>query len=76
MHSSSQFVFTKRFLVTDPNNVLCVRPYWLANVSQLTKLSPSLMLRPMISRPVYLGIKHPSGGYDQICITVRQLRVY
>jgi hypothetical protein len=34
----SQFDFTSRFLVTDPNNVLCLLPYRLANVSQLTKL--------------------------------------
>jgi hypothetical protein len=24
---SSQFVFTSRFLITDLNNVLCLRPY-------------------------------------------------
>jgi hypothetical protein len=37
-------------------------------------LSLSLMLRPTVSPSVRLGIKHPSGAYDQIFFTVRQLR--
>jgi hypothetical protein len=67
-------VFASRFLVMDPNNVLSLRPYRLPNIPQLTKLNLSLMLRPTDNRPVYLGIKHPSGAYDQIFITARPLR--
>jgi hypothetical protein len=39
------------------------------------QLSLSLMLRLTVSRPVCLGIKDPSGTYDQILIFVWQLRV-
>jgi hypothetical protein len=42
--------------------------------SQLS-LGPSLVLRSTVSRPVCIGIKNPSGDYDQMFITVRHLRV-
>jgi hypothetical protein len=41
----------------------------------LLSLSLSLILRPTVSRPVCLGIKHPPWACDQIFITVRQLLV-
>jgi hypothetical protein len=43
------------------------QPWRLNSISHLSlSLSLSLMLRPTVSRPVCLGIKHPSGAYDQI----------
>jgi hypothetical protein len=41
----------------------------------LACLSLSLLLRPTVSRPVCLEIKHPSVAYYQIFISVRELRV-
>jgi hypothetical protein len=45
--------------------------HWL--LSSLSLTESSLML-PTVNRPVCLGIKHPSGAYDQIFVTVWQLR--
>jgi hypothetical protein len=49
-------------------------PGWPLSRNWIT-LSLSLTLRPKVSRPVCLGIKQPFGAYDQIFITVREMRV-
>jgi hypothetical protein len=54
------YVFTSRFLVTDPNNVLCLRRYRLVNIPQLTKLKIKVRVTSQLAvyrQSVLLGVK-------------------
>jgi hypothetical protein len=79
MKSSCHFFF--RTLANSPilSRLVCCIPIPLVLDSVLICTTQCLSLEPIlrrtVSRPVRLGIKHPSGAYDQIFITVRQLLV-
>jgi hypothetical protein len=68
-YENSQSIFSRSLLPWSPRTRSILFVLWL------TALSLSLILWPMVSQPVCLAIKHPSGAYNQIFITVRHLRV-
>jgi hypothetical protein len=54
--------------------------FWFTYRSLLLRMTSHLWVKkliplwPMVSRTVYIRKKHPSGAYDQIFITIRQLQ--
>jgi hypothetical protein len=68
-------VFVSRCLVALRTMEIPPLLYCLLFILFCLSLSLNLMLRPTVSRPVCLVIKHSSVAYDQIFIIVSQLRV-
>jgi hypothetical protein len=56
--------------LSDINNYFSIR-----NSRRLSLIKVKVMLRPRISEPVCLRVRHPSGTHDQICIACRHLRI-
>jgi hypothetical protein len=71
---SSQIVFTSRFLVMDPNNVLCLRSYWLTNVHKLNKLKSEAKSHcdwQSVSQSIF--VSSPMWSHDLILVPVWHL---
>jgi hypothetical protein len=56
-------------------DISILRSLYQATNSEEITLRVKVILRPTVSRPVCLGVKHQSGTQIQIFITVRQLPV-
>jgi hypothetical protein len=66
IYNNSESIFSRTLLPWLPRT----RSTLVLVLSPNSDLSLSLMLRPTVSQSTCLGIKHPSGAYDRIFITV------